>query len=139
MVSLITKPCTTVEYPDQSELDAAYNSMKKMMNGITPTGNFWMMAKLNEDMDNHEKMKGPSKEEVIKSVLSIKRFRLNDKVQRSNDIIAGIDEMLRGPELNRNQQRDIQLIFHMTAGDLFMDQLQVANQKIRTAKAKANN
>jgi len=138
LIKLIKRPCFGVEVPDQSDMDTAAASFNKLMRGVSPIGNFWMMTKLSDDMDNHEKMAAPSKDEILKAILSVKRFRLNERVYRSNDIIAGIDGMLRGPDLNRNYYREIQLIFHMTKGDLFLDYMQIANQKIRSAKSKEN-
>lgn len=121
MVKLISKPCNAVEHPDQSELDAAQAALQRLKRGVTPVGNFWIMKKLADDMDSHDKMTQPSKDEVIQAVLTVARFKLSDRVYRSNDVIAGIDSMLRGPDLNRNQYRDIQMVNHMTKGDLFLD------------------
>jgi len=39
-----------------------------------------MMSKLSYDMDNHEKMASPSRDEILKAVLSVKRFRLSERV-----------------------------------------------------------
>jgi len=80
MIKLMKNPCIGVEIPDQSDIDSAASSFQKLMRGVSPIGNFWMMSKLSDDMDNHEKMAAPSKDEILKAIMSIKRFRLNERV-----------------------------------------------------------
>jgi len=45
---------------------------------------------------------------------------------------------MRGKDSNRNYLRDIQMLFFMTRGDLFLDYLPISNQKIKLAQAKEN-
>jgi len=105
IVSLIQnmdKNCSAVVKPSTADIERAKELLKEFKGGVVPTGNFWMMKKLNQDMDKSLKMTPPTKPEMVKALLTIKRFKINEKVYRSNDIISGIEAMLKGPEGNRN-------------------------------------
>jgi len=53
-------------------------------------------------------------------------------------MINSIEELLKGPESRRNYHRDIQYLSFMTQGDIFMDYIDIRNQKIMEKKKREN-
>jgi len=139
MIQNMDKNCSNVVLPSTADIEKAKELLREFKGGVVPTGNFWMMNKLNQDMDKSVRMTPPSKPEIVKALLTINRFKITDKVYRSNDIISGIEAMLKGPEGNRNYLKDIEWLFFMTQGDLFLDYIQFANQKVRESKSRSEN
>mmetsp|Transcript_50659 Transcript_50659/g.42689 ORF Transcript_50659/g.42689 Transcript_50659/m.42689 type:complete len:204 (-) Transcript_50659:263-874(-) len=119
-VKLMIKPCE-LQLPSPEMMAEANQKLTQVQRGITPEGNFWMMQKLNLDLSNLDKVSRPSNKDIKSSLQTINRFSSTEKVYRSNDILTVIDKMMRGENLNRNFLRDIQMIFFMTKGDLFLD------------------
>lgn len=61
-----------------------------------------MLQKLNIDMSSLDKLERPTADMVARGLQTIFRFKSNDLVYRSNDVLGVVDKMLRGNDLNRN-------------------------------------
>lgn len=55
-------------------MDLAANELNNILKGIVPLGDFWMMGRLKSDMSSEDLVSTPSKKEILKAGLTIKRF-----------------------------------------------------------------
>jgi len=96
-----------------------WDDFQSLMEGVIPIGDFWVMEKLKGLMDKKALLKQPQKEEVMLAAVTLWRFRSNEVVSRSVDVIAIITTMLKGDKQDRNLLRDLEWIGgFMAAGDL---------------------
>lgn len=119
-------------------MEDAGNTLNKVLKGVTPIGDFWMMRKLRSEMNITDVVMMPTSKELLKACLTINRFKSLNKTFRSMDIVKQIQVTLKGDFMNRNMIRDIEFLNFMSKGDVFMDFIQFRNEKIVEAKRKAN-
>jgi len=69
-----------VLYPPAQNCYDGYFEYKDLCAGVTPLGDFWLMKKLKDKLEQQDLMKLPSKAEVIKAASTFVRCRSNDVV-----------------------------------------------------------
>jgi len=65
----------TVLWPPHDLMLTAGSTLNKIMKGVTPLGDFWMMNKLKYDMDVDVLMKTPASKEILMAAQTINRFK----------------------------------------------------------------
>jgi len=79
------------------------------------------MTKLKANIEEEDFKKQPTKIEVITAGATIYRFRSNEVLYRSMDMISSIQHTLKGDDMRRDWHRDIMWLFVMPPGDMFLD------------------
>lgn len=128
----------TPQWPDKGTLDNAMNLFNNLSNGIMPQGDFWMIKKLLTAIEKSKLVTAPTRIEVLKAVVSIYKIKSNDVILRSLDIIKQIEQMFKGDDSKRNLMRDIGWLNFMTQGDIYLDFMEIRNQKIAENIKKEN-
>lgn len=77
-------------------MEWAGGELNRLLRGVVPMGDFWMMTKLKAEMSLTELGTHPDHKEILRAALTINRFRSLTGAQRSLDIIKVIQTSLKG-------------------------------------------
>jgi len=69
-----------VYWPPEDLMTESAVTLGKIMKGVTPLGDFWMMNKLKNEMTVEELLGTPKKAELLKAAMTINRFKSLERI-----------------------------------------------------------